>query len=149
MNVNECKTPYGCLTLIFYQKYFFDKIDIRLFYFDKVNCFNWNSHKMQSTENSSSDFDFKCMKANIKFFLRGEIFDYKENKQKRNHALLVILFMFFKKFLTWNKRTLINYPRHRSTINDFNVKKINLSNCHSNIKGDYNNPCIFPIVIAI
>ena len=55
---------------------------------------------MQSTENLSSDFDFKCMKANIKFFLRGEIFDYKENKQKRNHALLVILFMFFKKFLT-------------------------------------------------
>ena len=52
---------------------------------------------MQSTENSSSDFDFKCMKANIKIFLRS---DYKENKQKRNHALLVILFIFFKRFLT-------------------------------------------------
>ena len=55
---------------------------------------------MQSTENSSSDFDFKCLKANIKKFLRGEIFDYKENKQKRSHALLVILFIFFQRFLT-------------------------------------------------
>ena len=25
---NECKTPIGCLTFIFYQKYFYDKIDL-------------------------------------------------------------------------------------------------------------------------
>ena len=31
---NECKIPIGCLTFIFYQKYFYDKIDLRLFYFD-------------------------------------------------------------------------------------------------------------------
>ena len=30
---NECKTPIGYLTFIFYQKYFYDKTDLRLFYF--------------------------------------------------------------------------------------------------------------------
>ena len=30
---NECRTPKGCLTFIFYQKYFYDKMDFRLFYF--------------------------------------------------------------------------------------------------------------------
>ena len=29
---SECKTPIGCLTFIFYQKYFYDKMDLRLFY---------------------------------------------------------------------------------------------------------------------
>ena len=30
---NEFKTPYGCLTFIFYQKYFYDKMDLRVSYF--------------------------------------------------------------------------------------------------------------------
>ena len=31
---NECKVPYGCLTLFFYHKiFFYDKMVIRLFYF--------------------------------------------------------------------------------------------------------------------
>ena len=30
---NECKTLIGCLKLVFYQKYFYDKMDYSLFYF--------------------------------------------------------------------------------------------------------------------
>ena len=30
---NESKKPYGSLTFIFYQKYFYDKMDLKLFYF--------------------------------------------------------------------------------------------------------------------
>ena len=30
---NECKTPIGCVTFIFYQKYFFDKMGLQLFNF--------------------------------------------------------------------------------------------------------------------
>ena len=30
---NECKTPIGCLIFIFDQKDFYDKMEIRLFYF--------------------------------------------------------------------------------------------------------------------
>ena len=29
---NECKTPLGCLTFIFYQKYFSDTMDLTLFH---------------------------------------------------------------------------------------------------------------------
>ena len=29
----ECKTPYGCLTFIFYQNCFYDKMELRLFIF--------------------------------------------------------------------------------------------------------------------
>ena len=28
----------GCLTFIFYQKSFYDKMDLRLFYFDVAKC---------------------------------------------------------------------------------------------------------------
>ena len=28
---NECKTPNRSLTFIFYQKYFYDKVDLRLY----------------------------------------------------------------------------------------------------------------------
>ena len=34
----ECKTPYGCLTFILYQKYFYDKTDVRLSYFHVKKC---------------------------------------------------------------------------------------------------------------
>ena len=149
MNVNECKTPYGCLTLIFYQKYFFDKIDIRLFYFDKVNCFNWNSHKMQLLKIHQVTLILSAWKQILNFFYVVRFLIIKKISRSAIMRFLLFSLCSSKNFLTWNKRTLINYPRHRSTINDFNVKKINLSNCHSNIKGDYNNPCIFPIVIAI
>ena len=29
----KCKTPYGCITFNFYQKYFYEKTDLRHFYF--------------------------------------------------------------------------------------------------------------------
>ena len=29
----ECKTPYGCLTFIFYQNCFYDKMDFEAFLF--------------------------------------------------------------------------------------------------------------------
>ena len=29
----KCTTPYGCITFIFYQKYFYEKTDLRHFYF--------------------------------------------------------------------------------------------------------------------
>ena len=29
----KCKTPYGCITFNFYKKYFYEKTDLRHFYF--------------------------------------------------------------------------------------------------------------------
>ena len=39
---NECKTPIGCLELVFYQKYFYDKMDCSLFFF---NLMKYRSEK--------------------------------------------------------------------------------------------------------
>ena len=40
---NECKTYYGCLTFIFYQNIFYDKMDLRLFYFRVTICSTLNT----------------------------------------------------------------------------------------------------------
>ena len=35
---------YGCLTFIFYQKKFYDKMDLRLFFFSRDNILKWIRH---------------------------------------------------------------------------------------------------------
>ena len=35
---NECKTSIECLTVISIKNIFYDKMDLRLFYFDEANC---------------------------------------------------------------------------------------------------------------
>ena len=39
--------PYWCLTVIFYQKYFYDKMDLRLFHFYVTNCPSSNYSSIQ------------------------------------------------------------------------------------------------------
>ena len=49
---NECKIPYGSLTFIFYQKYFYDKMDLQLCYFHVMKYPN----KTINTKESSAHF---------------------------------------------------------------------------------------------
>ena len=72
---NECKAPYGCLTFIFYEKYFYDKIDLSLSYFHVKNyeyLFDFNNY---------NDKDF-IMNGNILTFISNIVKGIKATKEK-------------------------------------------------------------------